>query len=278
MDTIDLLKIRPLNNFVLVRVDHEVESIKLRSGIELKIDTSYDQFKHSPSEGEVIALPDSLKYGKMMEGSLLHKTQQELKVGDKVIFHYLVFHNAVYNTESGNARYFLQNGKIYLFVKYDQIFLAMRDSPFGNMVMSEADIYANSLVKGDDDTWKSVIMVNGYCLLEPIEHDYSATESIGIVIPEYIKKRADANYGIVRYLGSCNEEYKFGGYPNDDDTLAVNDVVGLDQNCDIPLQYSMHNTFNKDINYWRVERKNIKSIVANVNDESYSTGKFISKR
>ena len=281
MERIDIEKLCPINNQVLIRVEHDIESVKLRSGLELKLDASYDQFAHSPSEGVVVALPQELRYGKMKTVSLPHLTEQELKLGDTVIFHYLCFHNAVHNTKSGNGKYFVQDGKIHLFVSYDQIFLATRETGLENHQFSEEEVYANSVIRDDEAKWKKVIMLNGFVLVEPVKAD-NVLENSGIIIPAYIirdeKAKLSDRLGIVRYLGSLNKEYKFGGYPPDPEGLKSGDVIIMEKMCDTPLQYPMHNTFNKEVDYWRVGRNNIISVLGNVKDKQYNAGELVGKR
>jgi co-chaperonin GroES (HSP10) len=259
---IDLDKIRPINNYVLVRVEHEVESVRLRSGLTLTLDTSYDLFKHSPTQGVVVALPEKLNFSINGKG-LNHLTQIEAEIGDEVIFHYLVFHNAVHNKDSGNHKYFIQEGQLYLFVNYDQLFLALRPTSITMTNLSSEELFRNSLTPNPDEPrYDKVIMLNGYLLVEPIKESFERLTDMGLIVPEYIKDANNATLGRVRYMGSRNKAYKYNIAPEDDPLIQIGDIVAMDKSCHIPLQYALHNPSKLD--YFRVERRNILAVMPKV--------------
>ena len=70
---------KPLELFV-VRIDERTkETIKTESGLELYIDTKFNEFKHRTTEGEVVAVP--------------HKYETGVEPGDTLYFHHLVVIN-----------------------------------------------------------------------------------------------------------------------------------------------------------------------------------------
>lgn len=70
---------KPLDLF-LVHVDEKTkDTIKTESGLELYVDTKFDEFKHRTTEGEVIGSPSKYKTG--------------VEPGDTLYFHHLVVLN-----------------------------------------------------------------------------------------------------------------------------------------------------------------------------------------
>ena len=70
---------KPLELFV-VRIDEKTkDTIKTESGLELYIDTKFNEFKHRTTEGEVVAVP--------------YKYETGVEPGDTLYFHHLVVIN-----------------------------------------------------------------------------------------------------------------------------------------------------------------------------------------
>lgn len=67
---------KSIHNFI-VKVDKTTQdTLKTDSGLELYIDTKFDEFKHRTTEGEVLAIPD--------------KQETDVQVGDTLYFHHHV--------------------------------------------------------------------------------------------------------------------------------------------------------------------------------------------
>ena len=70
---------KPLELFVVRIDDRTKETIKTEPGLELYIDTKFNEFKHRTTEGEVVAVP--------------HKYETGVEPGDTLYFHHLVVIN-----------------------------------------------------------------------------------------------------------------------------------------------------------------------------------------
>lgn len=222
---------RTLNNQVLIkpnRKEHEVK-IKGKLGKEqvLELDTSFNEMEHTVIVGNIVALPDELVYDRRNPASLHHLTTKELKVGDLVTYYYISARNAV-----SQGKMFIEDGELYIYIPYDQIFAARRG--------------------------EEVVIPNGYAIIEPEEDTINTT----LILPDQLKGKKSENIGIIRYLGTPNMQHKheptIGG---DDPLLKVGDKVLLDRVCNIPLEYPLHKEFDKDKEYYRVERRNIIAVV-----------------
>lgn len=67
---------KSINNFIVKIEQTTQDTIKTESGLELYIDTRFDEFKHRTTEGEVLAVPD--------------KSKTDVQVGDTLYFHHHV--------------------------------------------------------------------------------------------------------------------------------------------------------------------------------------------
>lgn len=55
--------LKPVGNYVIVRVDTEVDdTVQLSSGVDLKVDTGYKPQEYKRISGEVVSVPDNLRY------------------------------------------------------------------------------------------------------------------------------------------------------------------------------------------------------------------------
>lgn len=270
------MNIKPLNNYVLVKVKQTNSKVKLEGGQIIYLDTSYQKEKHSDVVCEVVAVPDKLIYGftsDTKEGRPVHKvnsmdwkTEMELRVGDTVIVHYMAYITAF----GDDKRAFLLDGNEYFFVHYEKIFLAKR-----RWTPTEEDVFwkinegktpsedwkIENQVVFDDKEIYTVIMLNGYILTQPIEKEI---KSKFLILPETVK---NTNKKLVKvcFAGSCNQEYiardKNGYQVYNDAEVRPADVIIVEKSCDVPLEY--HPTFNGDVEYWRMQRNNVKALVLN---------------
>jgi len=70
---------KPLELFVVYIDEKTKETIKTKSGLELYVDTRFNEFEHRTTEGEVVAVPTKHETG--------------VKPGDTLYFHHLVVLN-----------------------------------------------------------------------------------------------------------------------------------------------------------------------------------------
>lgn len=109
---------RILYNNVLVKPVDNSKIITL-SGLELYLDTRFEEQKNAAQAGTVMVVPDKLTFNyDMSYPSLSVKTDMELQVGDTVIFNY----NAVSYAKSVGME--IDGGVL---IPYDMIYAAIRD-------------------------------------------------------------------------------------------------------------------------------------------------------
>jgi len=155
-------------------------------------------------------------------------TDIDVKVGDNVFFHYLQINIAI------NRKMVLyENGKYYIFIRYDSLFCAIREK-------------------------EGVVMFNGWMLLKPINKaSYKKTE----FNPNLPKDRQiyDPLMGEIAYLGKPVKEYYYGKHEADSGIeVEKGQLVAFLPNSDIPLEYDMHQSLNDK--FYRVQRKELLGI------------------
>ena len=224
-------------NNVLIKLDPENNSVRLKSGMDLYIDTSYEVEKHVTIIGEVMALPSKLHFSGLPNIGMPWKINMELQIGDKVFIYYLSVANA-FRKETFSA--IVEEDARYVFIKYQYIFAAIRDG--------------------------KLFPINGYLLVEPSEDpDWLALkEKLAKVSMEPVRLKnftnTDVNYGIVRYIGKPVMEY-VDKYSDKGVNVEVEDIVVTRRITDIPLEYALHAKADGGKKYWRIQRKNILAVL-----------------
>ena len=197
----------------------------LLGGKEFYLDTRFEETKNAPSCGEVIAVPDKLRFS-MVEGqtTLEYDTDIDIKIGDMVIFHYLTEENAQMDGR------IMEDGNIL--IRYDSLFIAKR---------------------GDE-----VICLNDYIIVEP----ESAVIKTNLEIPDVVSKQKAKQVGIVKYAGTPVRAYRF--FPDDypDPSLQVGDRVVFSHYNAVPLQQyaEIHGELSKGILY-KMQRRDVDAII-----------------
>lgn len=228
----------------MVKLNRIPEEIKLKSGKKIYIDPNYEPEKHAAVTGHVIATP-LLIYSKSRYDSMPWDTDMELEVGDYVIFYYLAAVNAFRKEDPKWLKD--EDGNLYVFVKYDNFYVAKRR--VNNISPLEVD---------------EIIPLNGYCIIEPvINEEYQKLEKkyneLELEVPKHLMKKFSYKYGIVKYLGKPNRSYRTAD--NDGGDLKVGDKVIMRRIADIPLEYEYHATFDGRKKYFRVQRRHIMATV-----------------
>ena len=224
-------------NHVLIKLDPENNSVRLKSGMELFVDTTYEVEKHITITGEVMALPSKLHYCGKPNIGMPWKINMELQIGDKVFMYYLSVANA-FRKETFNA--IVEEDARYVFIKYQYIFAAMRDG--------------------------KLFPINGYILVEPSEDPdlLRHKEELKKVKLEWIRLKnftnTDVNYGIVRYIGNPIVKY-VDKYSDSGVQIEVGDMVVTRRITDIPLEYELHQKADGGKKFWRIQRKSILAIL-----------------
>ncbi len=255
----DLKSLKPISNLVLVRIT-KFNDILERSGIKLFFDNTYERAKNAPTFAEVVAVPNELIFSRHSSGSLQWDTDMDLEVGDFVIYHYNCYVNANnLEANSGKLMKVKEEPDVeYLFVKYDQIFTALRHNKemVYEMVKSLTEEEQEKLqITFLDDKVYDIIMCNGYLLLEGLNKEIKTD----LILPDTVKaKQGSDTEFIVRATGSMIKEYMYGDEHTrhgDTDPLGYGDVIITDRNCNVPHQYELHKILNKQ--YFRIQRREV---------------------
>jgi co-chaperonin GroES (HSP10) len=225
---------KTFDNQVMIKLDLENKSIKLRNGFDLYIDTSFDPEKHMTVTGEVFGLPSKLYYSGEGNKGMPWKTDLELKFGDHVIIYYLSVMNAF---QKEKRRYILKGEDRFVFIPYSSVFVK----------------YGNGFIQP----------INGYCLIEPCENpeitrEKNRMEALGMeLIVGVQRNNTDVVYGIVRYTGTPNKEYVDEGQSDEGVDVKIGDTVVMKKISDIPLHYDLHAKIEQGKKLWRVQRRSI---------------------
>jgi hypothetical protein len=225
---------KTFNNLILIKLDAENDSIRLKNGYELYIDTTFDPEKHCTVTGEVFGVPSRLDYSGKPNLGMPWKTELEVKVGDHVICYYLAIINAL---KPENRRYVLEGEDRYVFIPYSSIF-----AKFGEGFVQP---------------------INGYCIIEPSDDPWwletkERMAKLGLeAVRLNTKSNANVTFGIVRYTGIPNKDYVDEGNSDEGVEVIPGDKVVLRKISDIPLQYPLHAKIDGGKTFWRTQRRNI---------------------
>ena len=225
---------RTYGSTVMIKLDPENLSIKLRNGFDLFVDTTFEPEKHITVTGTVYGLPSRLPYSGIANRDMPWKTSQELNYGDKVICYYLAICNAL---KPEARRYIIEGDDRYVFISYEYIYCKYGEG--------------------------FVTPINGYVLVEPandpaIEAEKARMKAIGMELAVLeTQSLTHVSYGKVKYLGVANQAYTDPEYTDEGVDIAVGDIVVLKKVNDIPVQYNLHQKINNGELLWRVQRKNI---------------------
>lgn len=260
------MQVKPINNFVLLKVKADNSKIKLQGGQILFLDTTYANERHSNVVCEVVNVPDKLIYGHSNDyserngkrlpkpHSMDWKCDMELKAGDEVIIHYMAYVNAF----GDDKRAFILDDQEYFFCPYSMIYLAKR-----RWTKTEEDVFwkvnegketdlteewkqQNNIVIKDKELY-NVIMLNGYILVQPVE---KALTSKFLELPEHLTQTNKKKVRVC-FVGKPNQEYLNGIYY--DEKVSPGDIVIVDKSIDVPLEAEDHKSFNGDESYWRLQ-------------------------
>lgn len=229
---------RTLNNYILVKLDPDNTSIKLKSGFQLYVDTSFDPEKHQVVTGTVYGIPSKLEYSGTPNKGLPWLTDMEVKLGDKVVVYYLAIVNAL---KKEQQRYFFEGSDKYVLITYNNIFT----------------VYGDGFVKP----------INGYVLIEPCSDPFleKTKERLKKLNLEWVKLDTKSNtnvsFGIVRYMGKPNREYVDEGASDDGVDVKIGDTVVLRKVSDIPLQFNLHAKIDGGKVYYRAQRRKILAVI-----------------
>lgn len=224
-------------NRVKIRLDPENKTIRLKNGLELEIDTSYQPEKHLVLTGTVEGLPMQLIYSE--DGSKMPwETTQELRIGDEVVCYYLGVMNCL---APERRQYTIENGELYVYLRYELIYARVRD----NVIQP----------------------INGYILAEPADDPewvrrVRDAEIKGFILPDLRKpNKTHVVYGKVAYVGVPNKRYFNQNQSDKDVNVDVGDVVAMKRVRDIPVEYEYHAKLDGGKKYYRLQRHDILAVL-----------------
>jgi len=222
-------------NYVVVRLDPPNDRIRLKSGAELFVDTTYEPEKHVVLTGTVEALPIALGFN---GGGLPWETEMELRVGDRVVMYYLAVINCLAKEQK---RYIREGEKITIFIKYNNIYAAIRN--------------------------EKIIPVNGYILAEPLEDPewerlLDEARKKGIQIPDMRgQRKREVTYSKIAYVGKPVKRYLGSRQSDDGVKVKPGDRVMMRRVRDIPVEYEYHAKLDGGKKYYRIRRTDILAIL-----------------
>lgn len=216
-------------NRVVVKLTRREDELDLGSGRKIFIDPAFAREMHTPTTGIVANFSETIDHTRMP-----WKTHCEIRNGDYVVFSFESSINAL--QEDTSRVYIDQFNDLYIIIDYEDLFVAKRGS--------------------------KVIPLNGYVLCSPVVEEQKAK----IFLPDVVKRKRSDKFGIIAHLGTrCEEYYDGEGNPRPElyDPMWVGklgDKVLFDKNCDIPIEYEIHQSLaGRKETFYRVRRCYIKA-------------------
>ena len=184
---------------VFFTVDKTTEDEINKGDLKLYIDTTYDPMRHARIFGKVIAIPRKLtktiigskpepfppSATKPMEFRYLDEIVPEVKIGDKIYFHYLTL------SEPEKTLVATWNNRDVYAVRYDQIYCAVRNGeiiPIGGHVLVEPEF----------ESWDDILLPTYETFPDGSKQELPRDKWI----QTRVEPRAKDLRGIVRHVGT----------------------------------------------------------------------------
>lgn len=222
---------KPANNNLIVKFGGDYDYIPTGNGTSIKAVPTYDPQFYKGISGEVVAVPDKLLFlghrvanlkrritGKKLPSfhlrnvqywkslSIPRETSMEVKVGDKIYFHFFQHTECM---EEG--RYIIENDELFLFIPYKECICVKR---------------------GDE-----VIPLNGYILVEPIE--MTAEEKTAYGLEVVFNDQYATQKGVVRFLGEPSKADLDNANLKEDSNITLGQTVYFAVNDNVPVEYDL---------------------------------------
>tara|TARA_R110000868_G_scaffold360225_1_gene622261 strand:- start:3597 stop:4283 length:687 start_codon:yes stop_codon:yes gene_type:complete len=205
------------------------DEIRLKSGHTLFIDVRFEEQRQAQVVGEVVLLPQELRFSTDPEkASLEFDTDNELQLGDTVVFNYLAA------TAAKKDGHILDGGVIL--VPYDRLYSAIRG--------------------------EEIICLNGIVLVEPEQERYNTI----LELPQSMRKNVKC-IGKVIHSGKptrgSRSEHKVKGRTSPDMEIPKGAKVVFHWTNAIPVQpeHEMKGAITKDKMLYRMRPSDIDAIV-----------------
>lgn len=133
VENIEDIKFPYTSNFVIVEVKEKNDHIKLKNGLKLYVDTSYNKSEHADRVFAVVRPPEKLYFSKKPHATAMTwETEQELKAGDDVLIGFM---------HSLNMPMIKCKEKEYFLAHYSELYCARRNGEYiplnGYVIMDE---------------------------------------------------------------------------------------------------------------------------------------------
>jgi len=222
-------------NRVVIRIDDLNNSIDLKDGKKLLLETKFNPQDHAPVIGTVVGLPSMLYFNKKdPTESMEWETDMELEIGDKVYMEYLSVLRAM-GTEFDKAsaypvpEWFKHDGKYHIIIHYSKIYFKIKDN--------------------------EIVPINGYCIAKPIKTPVKETFGLVLVGNEY---KRSSKWGEIIYVGKPCKDFVDDRY-KDKGEVNPGDIVLFGRWSNIRVEYELHQTILKeDGEYAVIQRKYMK--------------------
>lgn len=209
----DITRVIPRNNYLLVRANKEEKYLRLTDDMTIEVDTTFEPEKHSATYGDVVSVCDGL------DDHL--GTEMEVKVGDRIFFHYLCILNCI-----RDRKFVVCDDVPYFMVSYGSTYVSKRN--------------------------EEVIPLNGYLLVEPVS-DGVEERVDGLYMPASMLNNNHKTSGIVKHVGKPLIGEKNLAKPGD--------RIVFTKAANVPLQYELHNNFSGNQTFYRMRNENVLAIL-----------------
>ena len=230
MQNIFLQDIKLLQNKVLVEVVGKYDTNVKLGDTTIEVDKNYEKEKFIATSGIVRAVPAKLTFGKSPD-DMTWVTPMQLKVNDKVVMSFMAIAAAI--SDKGTS--FTEDGKTYAFVHYRDLVYATRNS---------------------ED-----IMLNGYCLVQPILEDdvpgFKAASKL------QIRSKFSSKYGKVIACGEPVYQYAEDN-DYDDPSIKVGDIVSFPPIAGIQVYKSSSDLMFKRNVFLKIQRRRMLCVLEKV--------------
>jgi len=167
-----------MNNFLLIEVDDFIyDQLTTKSGIKFWMDNTEQTHNYIVRHGKVARIPDKLTFWDTDKTGMEWKTSMDVKVGDMVWF---------YGITSHSSEKLTFEGKKYIFVRYDDLYVAKR---------------------GED-----IICLNANVLMKPL------LKTVNVL--SYEKEEFDTMFAEIYKVGKINSSYRNENTVDDPDLKA----------------------------------------------------------
>lgn len=231
----DISKIIPGINRVLIQLHPHNDKVKFLDG-ELLIDTTFEPQDHISVIGKIISIGQliPLKTHINSDVRLDWEPVQVLKPEDIVFLDYhavlmaLGQRGGIELVVDGLDTFFYDEGRIFVFVPYSSILLAVREDKF--------------------------VMPNGYVLVQRLME----RPVTSLILPEYLENKLLKNMCEVVAAGKANKRYIDKKHSDVPDNLHPERHILVEEKGFIKLENDMHATLPKD--FYVIQRRWIMGI------------------